>query len=102
MVPVAPPSRRPPLRQGERSPCGPTHQQASVQPPRWRRYKWQPPIGGGTPEVKEKSSKCQKLFLVPGRFFRHTRIRTALQASRDRLTANLPGAFLDAPRPWEE
>ncbi|HEY7349619.1 MAG TPA: hypothetical protein VH599_14990 [Ktedonobacterales bacterium] len=33
MVLVAPPSRRPTLRQGERLPCGPTHQQASVEPP---------------------------------------------------------------------
>ncbi|HEY7347273.1 MAG TPA: hypothetical protein VH599_03055 [Ktedonobacterales bacterium] len=33
MVLVAPPSRRPTLRQGERSPSEPTHQQASVEPP---------------------------------------------------------------------
>ncbi|HEY7349887.1 MAG TPA: hypothetical protein VH599_16335 [Ktedonobacterales bacterium] len=30
---VAPPSRRLVIRQGERSPFGPTYQQASVQPP---------------------------------------------------------------------
>ncbi|HEY7349506.1 MAG TPA: hypothetical protein VH599_14415 [Ktedonobacterales bacterium] len=51
MVLVAPPSRRPTLRQGERSPTRPTDRQASVEPPRWRRYKWQPPIGGGTLSV---------------------------------------------------
>ncbi|HEY7348736.1 MAG TPA: hypothetical protein VH599_10510 [Ktedonobacterales bacterium] len=33
MLLVAPPSRRPPLRQGERSPSRPTYQRASVEPP---------------------------------------------------------------------
>jgi hypothetical protein len=36
---VAPPSWRPPLRQGERSPSRPTPQRANVEPPGWRRYK---------------------------------------------------------------
>ncbi|HEY7350129.1 MAG TPA: hypothetical protein VH599_17555 [Ktedonobacterales bacterium] len=42
---VPPPSRRPSLRQGERSPSGTAHQRANVEPPRRRRYRWQPLFG---------------------------------------------------------
>ncbi|HEY7348801.1 MAG TPA: hypothetical protein VH599_10840, partial [Ktedonobacterales bacterium] len=40
---VAPPSRRPTIRQSERPPSRPTSRQASVEPPGRRRYKWAPP-----------------------------------------------------------
>jgi hypothetical protein len=47
-VPVAPPSRRPALACWRRGPEGERSPWRSVEPPGRRRYRRQPPIGGGT------------------------------------------------------
>ncbi|HEY7349416.1 MAG TPA: hypothetical protein VH599_13965 [Ktedonobacterales bacterium] len=60
MVLVAPPSRRPPLRQGERLPCGPTYQQASVEPPGGTRER--PPGARGRGNSRGKQPRPQAQF----------------------------------------
>ncbi|HEY7349772.1 MAG TPA: hypothetical protein VH599_15760, partial [Ktedonobacterales bacterium] len=56
MVLVAPPSRRPTLRQGERSPSRPPYQQASVQPPRGTRER---PTGARLPRLDRATERSE-------------------------------------------